>query len=288
MISKSNLLFEFQKEGNLFHINVLDPLGCCWYSGIDIYLATEKAMERLDYLTSITRQATTPSKEDKSLVLKWYFDQFKQKMYPSDKKISMGNNSDITEFISLVHEYAEEFHRLMDPGPNVKRFLGNCSLKPIPPQVGRCSKGMPSFKSGDYVFVSKRNVNKEYIGKEHFVPCYMKNGKIYYCGDEKPSVDTPIQLRLYKALPNIRYMIHSHCYIANSDTPYTKRVIPCGAIEEVDEILNIIDTMYHTRNAKTYKINLIGHGSILMSNSVEGLKNVSYLKRPMPEKIYTL
>ena len=176
----------------------------------------------------------------------------------------------------------------MDPGPNVKRFPGNCSARPLPPQVERCSKGMPSFKSGNYIFVSKRNVNKEYLDENHFVPCYMKDGKVYYCGEEKPSVDTPIQLRLYEALPNIRYMIHSHCHIANSDTPYTKRAIPCGAIEEVDEILKTIDEMYHTRNARTYKINLIGHGSILMSDSIEGLENITYYKRPMPERIYTL
>lgn len=66
--------------------------------------------------------------------------------------------------------------------------------------------------------------------------------KIYYCGDNKPSVDTPIQIRMYDKLPNINYMIHSHCYIKNA--PYTKNALPCGAIEEVDEILNIIKESY--------------------------------------------
>lgn len=83
-------------------------------------------------------------------------------------------------------------------------------MHPQPPQVGRCSKGMPSFKHNDYVFVSQRNVDKEYLDLSHFIPTYLEDDKVYYCGENKPSVDTPIQLRLYKELPNIRYMIHSH------------------------------------------------------------------------------
>lgn len=44
---------------------------------------------------------------------------------------------------------------------------------------------------------------------EHFVPTYLSEYKVYYCGENKPSVDTPIQLRLYEKLPNINYMIDS-------------------------------------------------------------------------------
>lgn len=42
---------------------------------------------------------------------------------------------------------------------------------------------------------------------------YLEGQLLYYCGDDKPSVNTPIQVRLYEALPNIKYMIHSHCGI---------------------------------------------------------------------------
>lgn len=279
LVSKSNLVFEFSKlEDNLFNTRIFDPLGCQWYNGTDIKKAVNAALERLYYLASITRQQTIQSSENKDLILKWYFDSFKQDMTKSDKTIDVPNEQ---QFIDLVHKYAETFHILMNPGCDVKRFLGNCSAKPMPPQVGRCSKGMPSFRRDDYVFVSQRNVDKEYLDISHFVPVYLENNQVYYCGDNKPSVDTPIQLRLYKALPNIRYMIHSHCYI--DDPRFTSKCIPCGAIEEVDEILHTIDEIYGSRNLNCYQLNLIGHGSIIMGNTVEDLKDVVYVKRPMPE-----
>ena len=143
---------------------------------------------------------------------------------------------------------------------------------------------MPSFKHDNYIFVSQRNVNKEYLDINHFVPVYMEDGNIYYCGENKPSVDTPIQLRLYQALPNIKYMLHSHCYIEGA--AFTTKTIPCGAIEETDEILHFIDSHYGRRNENFYAINLIGHGSILMAATVEQMNGVNYVGRPMPEKMY--
>lgn len=286
LASKSNLMFEFSKTQNgEFHIHIFDPLGCSWYHNYDIRKACHAALSRLIFLKNITRQSTIQNTDDKSLVLKWYFDQFTQPMQKSSQNIEI---PDEQKFIDIVHKHAETFHKLMNPGTEVKRFLGNCSMKP--PQVGRCSKGMPSFKHGDYIFVSKRNVDKEYLDLSHFVPCYLdENENVFYCGDDKPSVDTPIQLRLYKALPNIRYMIHSHCYIKPENSYYskiaTKRNLPCGAIEEVDEILNFIDTHYHSRDLGFYKINLIGHGSIVMSETIDMFKHIEYERRPFPEYI---
>lgn len=293
LASKSNLVFEFSKtKSGIFNIMIFDPLGSSWYNGTNIDDAVNEALNRLYYLVSITRQSTIQAPDDKSLVLKWYFDQFKQDMFPSDKTV---NIPDEQLFIDLVHKYAERFHELMNPACDVKRFLGNCSMKveskselkseskSMPPQVGRCSKGMPSFKSGNYVFVSQRNVDKEYLDLNHFVPVYLENNQVYYCGNNKPSVDTPIQLRLYQALPNIRYMIHSHCYV--KDAPFTHTSIPCGAIEEVDEVLHTIDSLYHDRNKTSYQLNLFGHGSLIMGNTIEELKDVTYIKRPMPEQM---
>lgn len=283
LASKSNLMFEFSKmENGTFHIRIFDPLACMWYSGTDIREAAHAALHRLTYLTQITRQKTIQAPDDKSLVLNWYFDRFKQDMYPSDQKIETPPEQ---EFVDLVKEYAIIFHQLMNPGPNVKRFLGNCSLKATPPQVGRCSKGMPSFRTRDYIFVSQRNVDKEYLDLSNFVPTYMEDGKIYYCGDKKPSVDTPIQLRLYQALPNINYMIHAHCYVESGF--FTDKSIPCGAIEEVDEILSLIDRIFNNRNRPAYAINLFGHGSIIMGKTLDDIRNHKFYKRPMPEDMTT-
>ena len=165
-----------------------------------------------------------------------------------------------------------------------ERFIGNASLKPTP--VGRCGKGMPSFRSKtdrNIIFVSKRNINKQFIELDNFVPVYLEDGKLYYCGEDKPSVDTPIQVRLYDALPNIKYILHSHCYLKHAD--FTSKAIPCGAIEEFDEIVNFIDETYRSRDMDFYKVNLIGHGSLVMSHDLKNFDDLEYMARTLPETI---
>ena len=146
-------------------------------------------------------------------------------------------------------------------------------------------KGFPSYRNNKNIYVSRRNVNKQYITEEDFVPVYIKDNKVYYCGDVKPSVDTPIQIRLYEKLPNINYMIHSHCYIEKA--PYTEKIIPCGALEEVDEILKLIKEEYVDYDRDFYLVNLKGHGSIMMSNNPKQLEKIKVKARPVPEKKYT-
>jgi ribulose-5-phosphate 4-epimerase/fuculose-1-phosphate aldolase len=240
-------------------------------------------MSRLDYIANITRQKTTQINTDNGLVLKWYFDCFAQKQTFSNKEIDI---PDEQEFVDIVREYAETFHDILKPAANVTRFLGNCSMKPnTPPQVGRCSKGMPSFRKNGYVFVSQRNVDKEYLTLEHFVPTYLENNEVYYCGPNKPSVDTPIQLRLYEKLPNIHYMIHAHVYA--SDAAFTSYPIPCGAIEEVDEIIDTILREYGDLNQSKYILNLKGHGSIVMGQTLDDIKDIKYYGRTLPERFDT-
>lgn len=55
LISKSNLLFEFNKneETEIFNIRIIDPLGCIWYNGEDIEDATCAAINRLMHLKNI-------------------------------------------------------------------------------------------------------------------------------------------------------------------------------------------------------------------------------------------
>lgn len=281
LASKSNLMFEFAKrEEGGYNIRVFDPLACQFYYGDDMKAAAAAAMERLTYLQSITRQSTAADNTSAELALAWYFNSFQEQMSPSNETHDVPEES---IFINIVRRHAETFHDLMKPASGVKRFLGNCAMKPAPPQVGRCSKGMPSFKHNDLVFVSQRNVDKEFLDISHFVPVYMdeETQQIFYCGNNKPSVDTPIQLRLYKALPNIRYMLHSHCYI--KDAVFTTKSIPCGAVEEVAEILSLIDQKYDSREEPFYAINLKGHGSIVMAKYCSDIDKVEYIKRPMPE-----
>lgn len=279
---KANLVFEFSKLDNLYNIRVLDPLGCLFYDGTDFDVAIINALDRLTYLRNITRQKTIQDTTDKSLILKWYFDQFTQPMNQSDKII---NIPDEQKFIEIVKQFAYDFHKFMPKTVNTTRFVGNASFRKNPPQVGRCSKGFPSFRKDGYIFVSKRNVDKEFIELDNFVPVYLNetDNQLYYCGKDKPSVDTPVQVRLYKILPNINYMIHSHCYIKGA--PFTNKAIPCGAIEEVEEVINILKNHYKFTDLDYYVINLKGHGSIVMSNNLEQFKHTRYQKRELPEFI---
>ncbi len=247
---KANLCVEFVLSEKGYGFRLFDPLGDLWYEGDDISSLTEEMSERMKFLQTITRQNTKQSKET----------------------IEVPNKP---KFFNLIKGYADTFHDLIIPDETVTRFLGNSSF--------RCTKGgFPSFKVNDELyFVSKRNVDKRFIDKSGFVPVlFTKDEEIYYCGENKPSVDTPIQVRLYRALPKINYMIHSHTYI--EDAPFTANMIPCGGLEEVDEVLNAIGD---NRNKDFYAVNLIGHGSIVMSSTIEKLTNIQYVGRTMPECI---
>ncbi len=80
-------------------------------------------------------------------------------------------------------------------------------------------------------------------------------------------------------------LIHSHCYIENA--PYTKEALPCGAIEEVEEIFNLIEENYNNDYQKDfYLMNLRGHGSIMMSKNPEQLKDIKMKGRKLPERMY--
>ena len=294
---KANLFFEFKKtEDKLFHINVFDPLGCHWYDGFDIAEAMNAALTRLDYLKNVTRQKTIQSDISKTDVLDSFLNRTNDNTCHSDREV---NTPDENEFIEIVKKHAETFYTIFNPGKDVKRFLGNASLRAqLNIDATRCMRGMPSFKKDNIIFVSQRNIDKQFISLENFAPCYMEEGELYYCGDHKPSVDAPVQVRLYEALPHINYIIHSHCYI--KDARFTTKTIPCGAIEEVGEVLEVIKAMDQeylemtkgTRgfasDAKPfmYAINLRGHGSLLLATNASMMKNIEYVGRQLPEIMF--
>ena len=268
---KSNLTIEFSMVDNKYYMRLFDPLGNMWYEGFSIKLCSKILIERLNFIRSITRESTVSNEENVG-ALAWFFNMFKDEMYESNDNPFVPIKE---EFLEIVRNYAYKFAEATFETKEVKRFLGNASF--------RCPKGFPSFRDSKYIFVSKRNVNKEFIGIKEFVPVYLEDGKLFYCGDNKPSVDSPIQVRLYSLLPNINYMIHSHCYIENA--PYTNVVLPCGALEEVDEIKNVIKKYYdNDYNKDFYVVNLLGHGSIMMSNKPSQLKNIRMVGRKLPEK----
>lgn len=244
---KANLTLEFSKNAeNIFNIRLFDPLGNLYANTCNIEEVINVLLIRISYLLSVTRQSTTKTNANISF-----------------------EKPNANEWISIVQHYAEDFVKYI---PTV-RFVGNASLR----YRFRCSYGFPSFRTNNCIFMSQRNINKNEITMDNFVPVFEEDNKIFYIGENKPSVDTPIQIKLYKEFPNINYILHSHCYLKGEI--FTNKVIPCGAIEEFYEIKNT----FTNRNLNEYKINLKGHGSIVMANSLKTFENLNYVKRPCPE-----
>ena len=269
---KANLTLELLGNNEqLDEIHVYDPLGCSWYRGGNLQDALIASIGRLGYLRSITRRKTIPSTAP-GLMLSWYFDAFKVPEAPSNIQITI---PDEQTFVDVVTQYSDDFMRLR--GQDMP--LGSSGR----PQVGRCLQGMPSFRCENKAFLSPRVPSQRYIRLEDFIPCYMDGNILRYGGGNKPSVDAPIHLALYERLPNINYILHAHDYIEGA--PFTTQSIPCGALEEVQEVMDAIVAYYGDTNLPAYQINLKGHGSLLMASTVAGLCNVHYIKRQLPESM---
>lgn len=185
--------------------------------------------------------------------------------YNIEGEIEIPNNE---EFFSFVREAAETFHKTIDHSEGVTKFMGNASFR----------------GKDNYLFVSKRDVDKSNIDKNNFVACQLNNGILYYYGDTKPSKDTISQANLYNLFPNINYMIHSHCYAI--DGKYTEMPVPCGSLDEIDEITKVIDNQYGGNyGLSLYKINYLGHGCLLLGKSVDDLKTTHFIPRIFPEEL---
>jgi len=259
LVLKSNLLLEFSGSSPLFKGRLIDPLGnvIVNYSD-DFNLLSQKMANRVKFLSSITRVGSVKVGEKLGI-------------------------PDETKFFDFIKKSADIFSTLMPETKKVERFLGNSSF--------RCRNGFPSFRKDGLIYVSKRNVDKKNIGKDGFVAVNPFNFPVEYYGDDKPSVDTPVHLELYEVYPNINYLLHGHVYVTNS--LMTKNNIPCGGLQEVNEIISLCggnaggsEFVYY------FCINLKGHGFILGFNNVSMLdwfewhikrKSLEFISRPYPE-----
>lgn len=246
----SNLMLEFTKSTDEFiRTSIYDPLGNCFLmKEYNVFKVASTLIKRIDALYSYKRVASSCVGEAKEI-------------------------PDNEEFFALARTYADKFHELVHL-ENKDRFLGNLTF--------RCEHGFPSFRDGDYIYVSRRNIDKRDITKDGFVAVEAKkrtlfpNESIWYYGKHKPSVDTPINWLLYQKYPNLAYTLHSHVYIGG--IPQTKKVIPCGVVEEAYEIMDMVGP-----TLKDYcYLNLNGHGSIVLASKIEHLKDIKYIPREFP------
>lgn len=246
---KANLVLEFsQGEDNKHQGRVFDPLAAVWVDTTpDFNVVVDGMLERLDYMRGITRVGTIHL----------------------DGEATTPNEDG---FVTVVKSLSDTFHDLIHPAEGVSRFLGNASF--------RCRHGFPSFRAGKRIYVTRRNVDKRDIGLEGFVAVERgADGTVTYYGDHKPSVDTPIQLALYEHYTGVNYMVHSHVYIEGA--PFTTKAVPCGGMEEIDEVI----ALYPDTETINVAINLIGHGSLILADDytvIDGLVK-QYRGRPVPE-----
>ena len=251
---KSNLIVEFSRSSKTKEIyaRLLDPLGNQWFAGADMRDLGVVIAKRAKQLSMVTRMGTVQSPET---------------------SYELKNSYELEKFIGYVKHAGNKFTELIRPANGVTRFLGNASF--------RCESGFPSFRTPEgMIYISKRNVDKTNISLDSFVHVGMNSGKVWYRGENKPSVDTPIQLALYNLLPNINFMLHSHVYV--KDAPFTQRMIPCGGLEEVDEIAAEI-AYRDLAHVDSFAINLKGHGSIIFMRAPWLYVYYEFYSRPVPE-----
>lgn len=235
------------KEENKYRFRLLDPLGNQWVDTFDIAQVGHAINARINYLSTLSRI------------------QSKQVVLSSDCKV-------LQNFVEVVKKYGTEFTKFVN-AVNPNRLLGNAST--------RCAKGFPAIRMQDHILVTKRNVDKQTLAEDDFV--LVKAGLdefVQYAGDYKPSVDTPIQLKLFEYYKNVNFIIHGHAYVGNSLATHDK--LPCGYIQEFDEIIQLVPE----RGSKNFNINLTGHGCLILADNLEYLEDQIQLlyARPFPEK----
>jgi hypothetical protein len=244
----------FQKREDKFVGTVLDPLGNAFaYQEISPEKIGRVIGERIVQLRSYSRMRSASVGPKNEIV----------------------HAPEVAKFCETIKKHAEDFHSLVHSA-NPSRFVGNASF--------RCTNGgFPAFKSQNRIFVSRRNVDKRDISPESFVEVVVNDGdKLEYYGEVPPSVDAPIQRALFQALPEANFMLHAHVYIV--DAPFTNHCVPCGALEEVNEILEHKERLQNElRQSGKSCINLRGHGCIVFSTTVEGIENINWQGRNLPE-----
>jgi hypothetical protein len=250
--TKSNLLVEMTGQRNAVESTLWDPLGsayCLRERNIDV--VADALLRRLVRLGQFKRVGCQQVGEG--------------------KRVEPPMTPELEQFYGLVREQAERFHEIIH-GVGHERMMGNASF--------RCARGFPSFREGFLLFVSQRDVDKRFIGPEAFVAVAAEAlDPVYYYGPIKPSVDTPIQVRLYAAYPRVRFMLHSHTYIDGA--PMTPEPIPCGAIEEADAVRDLVGDS----NAVDFAVNLRGHGSIVLASKIETMRAQPWCPRPVPDLV---
>jgi hypothetical protein len=240
--TKSNLGIVISANSGVYNFQIMDPLGNQFASSTDINLVAEELFNRMSFIFALTRKPSvmvgdsTPSEID-------------------------------PDFIKIVQDFGARFSTYVN-AVNPNRLLGNAST--------RCSFGFPGARTGTSYFISERNVNKSHITSENFVRVGTSEDKVEYSGPKKPSVDAPIQIKVFNYFKNVNYIIHGHVYVCGA--PFTRHKLPCGAVEEIDELKMLLSP-----DMANACINLRGHGCLILANDLRYFDSIELAARVCPE-----
>ena len=241
-----NAVISIRTSEKPFTFKLIDALGNVWCDTSDLQLLCDTISKFYDFTKSSIRYNT---------------------ISVSDEKLQLTNYQPFISLNKLVADKSEAMGG---------RYFGNCST--------RCEKMFPSARYGKKFLVSKRNVDKSRISCDDMVMVNLNGETVEYNGLNKPSVDTPIQLKLYQLYPCIKYMIHGHFYIEGA--PFTEHYNLCGDVREVQSIVDII-----TKTGKDMDgvINLKNHGFLMYASSIFELvtliRNSKFIKRQIGEEL---
>lgn len=188
----------------------------------------------------------------------------RERLPPDQDKPTFSSQRDAHVFVALNQAVA----KIVRSG-EVGRFFGNAST--------RCMSLFPSHRDATSVLVSTRNVDKEGLTVEDFVPAYEGTDEAVHYYGYKPSVDTPIQLRIYRERPGINWMIHGHALVVPEEgccdfvraIPVTRTYYPCGDLREAEVLLQVIP-----EDATRGAVNIRNHGFLLYADTLPGLLEV--------------
>jgi hypothetical protein len=233
-----NAVIAIYNESNIFRFKLIDALGNVWYNGTDLELLCYGIKNIYDFTKSAIRCKTIST--------------CSSRICRNTKNDSNINKFELSEFIDINKTLIKHIQNSCG-----ERFFGNLST--------RCSKLFPSTRNNG-IYVSPRNIDKEYISIDDMIYCTngFVDNEVYFAGDRKPSVDTPIQLKIYEHCPQINYLIHGHAFI--DGVIETQKYFLCGDLREATEVIEIIG------NNKFGTLNLKKHGFLIYSDTIDNLK----------------
>lgn len=183
-------------------------------------------------------------------------------------------NDDLDDIFETYKDFGNILHDIQFPDTKkIKRHLGELSFR------GKSSNG----SHNDLIYSNSRNYRmSDELDITELVASKILNGKVNYYGTKKPNLQAGVFDKVMLKYPDINYIFHSHCYIR--DARFTERAVATGCTQEYDEIVKVIESY----GLKTdICVNLLGHGSLIMGNSLDYVKSrfPDLVKRESPEPL---